>query len=181
MYMTCNLPPANEVCEGCVFTPVCQSFCSHVGVHGEGGMRGEGGRGGACVAGKERWPLQLAVCILLECILVSNWILKNIIPEITLPPWADFLSCYILQIDQPQGMIHNFWQSISSRFGDKRCFFCTWGRVWVHHLSLSSGHRQNRDGQWLSCPIPWSIKTVNSVYPEFIWSTHRHSFTYVNK
>ena len=22
------LPPANEVCEGSVFTPVCQSFCS---------------------------------------------------------------------------------------------------------------------------------------------------------
>ena len=25
------LPPANEVCEGYVFTPVCQSFCSRVG------------------------------------------------------------------------------------------------------------------------------------------------------
>ena len=23
-----------------------------------------------------------------------------------------------------------------------QCFFSTWGRVWVHHLSLSSGHRQ---------------------------------------
>ena len=36
------LPPANEVCEGYVFTRVCQSFCS------------QGGRawpGGACVAG----------------------------------------------------------------------------------------------------------------------------------
>ena len=33
--MTCNfsklLPPANEVCEGYVFTPVCQSFCSQGG------------------------------------------------------------------------------------------------------------------------------------------------------
>ena len=29
------LPPANEVCEGYVFTPVCQSFCSRgVGVGG---------------------------------------------------------------------------------------------------------------------------------------------------
>ena len=26
------LPPANEVCEGYVFTPVCQSFCSQEGV-----------------------------------------------------------------------------------------------------------------------------------------------------
>ena len=26
------LPPANEVCEGYVFTPVCQSFCSQGGV-----------------------------------------------------------------------------------------------------------------------------------------------------
>ena len=25
-----NLPPRNEVCEGYVFTPVCQSFCSQV-------------------------------------------------------------------------------------------------------------------------------------------------------
>ena len=25
------LPPANEVCEGYVFTPVCQSFCSQGG------------------------------------------------------------------------------------------------------------------------------------------------------
>ena len=25
------LPPANEVCEGYVFTPVCQSFCSYGG------------------------------------------------------------------------------------------------------------------------------------------------------
>ena len=50
----------------------------------------------------------------------------------------------------------------------KLCFFSTWGRVWVHHLSLSSGHLWNSDGRWLSCPIPWSIKTVNSVYPESI-------------
>ena len=27
-----SLPPANEVCEGYVFTPVCQSFCSQGGV-----------------------------------------------------------------------------------------------------------------------------------------------------
>ena len=37
------LPPANEVCEGYVFTPVCQSFCSQgASVHG---------RGCACMAG----------------------------------------------------------------------------------------------------------------------------------
>ena len=30
------LPPANEVCEGYVFTPVCQSFCSQ-GVPARGG------------------------------------------------------------------------------------------------------------------------------------------------
>ena len=29
------LPPANEVCEGYVFTPVCQSFCSQWGVPGQ--------------------------------------------------------------------------------------------------------------------------------------------------
>ena len=32
-FKTALLPPANEVCEGYVFTPVCQSFCSW----GEGG------------------------------------------------------------------------------------------------------------------------------------------------
>ena len=41
-YSLTYLPPANEVCEGYVFTPVCQSFCSGgacmVGV----GMRGGG-------------------------------------------------------------------------------------------------------------------------------------------
>ena len=50
-------PPANEVCEVYVFTPVCQSFCSR---GGGGGVRGKGARvcvagacvgGGACVAG----------------------------------------------------------------------------------------------------------------------------------
>ena len=35
---TCHfhlLPPANEVCQGYVFTPVCQSFCSQAGVPGQ--------------------------------------------------------------------------------------------------------------------------------------------------
>ena len=58
----------------------------------------------------------------------------------------------------------------------RACFFSTWGRVWVHHLSLSSGHGQNSNGWWLSCPTPWSIKTVNSVYPEFIMI---HSFAII--
>ena len=61
------LPPANEVCEGYVFTPVCQSFCSWGGMHGggcawQGGMHGGGvcvvgdmhGRG-TCVAGGHAW------------------------------------------------------------------------------------------------------------------------------
>ena len=56
------------------------------------------------------------------------------------------------------------------------CFFSTWGRVWVHHLSLSSGHRRNSNGWWLSCPVPWFIKTVNSVYPEFMVI---HSFVFI--
>ena len=29
------IPPANEVCEGYVFTPICQSFCSQGGVPGQ--------------------------------------------------------------------------------------------------------------------------------------------------
>ena len=61
-----------------------------------------------------------------------------------------------------------------------RCFFSTWGRVWVHHLSLSSGHRWNSDGQWLSCPVSWSIKTVHSVYTEFIM-IHSFAFIYICK
>ena len=57
------LLPANEVCEGYVFTPVCQSFCSQGwpcmaegcvagGMHGEGHawLGGMCGRG-ACMAG----------------------------------------------------------------------------------------------------------------------------------
>ena len=74
------LPPANEVCEGYVFTPVCQSFCS----------QGEGSTwAGSPPAGTPSWqvhptgrytPLEQcmlgdtgnrrAVRILLECILV---------------------------------------------------------------------------------------------------------------
>ena len=51
-----SLPSANEVCEGYVFTPVCQSFCSQVG----GGVPrprperckgpGRGGEGCVCVS-----------------------------------------------------------------------------------------------------------------------------------
>ena len=43
------LPPANEVCEGYVFTPVCQSFCSR----GRGGHAWRGGCvwQGACMMG----------------------------------------------------------------------------------------------------------------------------------
>ena len=60
----------------------------------------------------------------------------------------------------------------------ERCFLSTCGRVWVHHLSLSSGHHRNSNGQWLSCSIPWSIKIPNSVYPEFIMI---HSFAFIYK
>ena len=57
-----SLPPANVVCEGYVFTPVCQSFCSQMGACIVGGMCGRGhtrrggmhGRG-ACVAGGCAW------------------------------------------------------------------------------------------------------------------------------
>ena len=65
---TIYLPPANEVCEGYVFTPVCQSFCSQgggvcvvAGGHAwlPGGMHGCGGvcmvLGGCMVAGGHAW------------------------------------------------------------------------------------------------------------------------------
>ena len=52
-----SLPPANVVCEGYVFTPVCQSFCSQGGIHGMGrvwrGVCVNGG--GLCVAGGCVW------------------------------------------------------------------------------------------------------------------------------
>ena len=51
------LPPANVLCEGYVFTPVCQSFCSQGGdVHSRGCAWREGVRGrGVCVAGRHAW------------------------------------------------------------------------------------------------------------------------------
>ena len=84
-----SLPPANEVCEGYVFTPVSQSFCSQggcawwwgacvVGGHAwlgvcawKGGMHGRG----ACMPCTPHQILQdtvneRVVRILLECILV---------------------------------------------------------------------------------------------------------------
>ena len=71
--------PATKLQQGNVFTSVCQEFCpggacKAGGVHGEGAwQRGVCGKG-TCMAGghawQEKWPLQWAVCILLECILV---------------------------------------------------------------------------------------------------------------
>ena len=64
------ITPANEVCEGYVFTPVCQSFCSRGGcvvggMHGRGacvvgacvlgGVRGRGMHGEVCMAGGHAW------------------------------------------------------------------------------------------------------------------------------
>ena len=89
------LPPANEVCEGYVFTPVCQSFCSGGvgsgsrefciggGLHPGQGSASRGGLhpGGLHPGGLDRpHPHRIlrdtvnerAVCILLECILVTS-------------------------------------------------------------------------------------------------------------
>ena len=50
------LPPANEVCEGYVFTPVCQSFCSQRGCMAGGAcVAGDMCGRGACVAGGCAW------------------------------------------------------------------------------------------------------------------------------
>ena len=55
------LPPANEVCEGYVFTPVCQSFCSQRGCMAGGACVAGGMCGrGACVAGGCAWA---RVCV----------------------------------------------------------------------------------------------------------------------
>ena len=50
--------------------------------------------------------------------------------------------------------------------------FTTW--AWVKALP---------EHRWevASYPVPWFIKTVNSIYSEFFLYTHLHSFTYVNK
>ena len=84
------LPPVTKLWQGNVFTPVCQSFCSQGGMHARGACMV-----GACIAGghvcpgghvwqgscawQERRPLQRAVRILLECILVKICILGKII------------------------------------------------------------------------------------------------------
>ena len=70
---TVLLPPANKVCEGYVFTPVCQSFCSQGGITRAGTppwvgtpRAGTPSPGNACWDTVNKW----AVRILLECILV---------------------------------------------------------------------------------------------------------------
>ena len=85
---TLLLPPANEVCEGYVFTPVCQSFCSqggwypsmHYMWHPSMPCRSPG----PYPRGKletpqarpppSRWLTLRAVCILLEYILVYKYL-----------------------------------------------------------------------------------------------------------
>ena len=91
---TLLLPPANEVCGGYVFTPVCQSFCSQ----GGGGIPARITCGiPACLAGPQahtqegswgvwpggglqarpppsRWLTLRSVCILLEYILVYKYL-----------------------------------------------------------------------------------------------------------
>ena len=62
-YMSLYLPPANEVCEGYVFTGVCLST----------GWRGHAWH--ACPPQQTLWDAlnERAVCILLECILVRQY------------------------------------------------------------------------------------------------------------
>ena len=66
------LPPANEVCEGYVFTPVCQSFCSQGGSTWAG-TPWAGTPPAGTLLGNACWDTvnKRAVRILLECILVS--------------------------------------------------------------------------------------------------------------
>ena len=76
---TINTARTDEVCEGYIFTPVCQSFCSQGGLC----VRGGGCPGGLCpvwgfsvggVSVRETPPYgnEQAVRILLECILVPT-------------------------------------------------------------------------------------------------------------
>ena len=49
--------------------------------------------------------------------------------------------------------IHNSWQhdswlKMATKGPYHPYFFSSWGRVWVHHLSLNSGHCWNGDCQW---------------------------------
>ena len=82
-----SLPPANEVCEGYVFTLVCQSFCSrgvftsvHAGIHfplGRHPLRSRYPPPGAdppFAVHAGRYGNKRAVHILLECILVVSLI-----------------------------------------------------------------------------------------------------------
>ena len=109
----CFYRPQNKVCEGYVFTPVCQPFCSQGGCLGPGPEGRLGGLAGECrgphlgegdpgphpggvsrprgLVSKpalshthhSRRPLLWAVCILLECILVFFSFWKKIICTIS--------------------------------------------------------------------------------------------------
>ena len=58
MSLSTLLPPANEVCEGYVFTPVCQSFCSRGGSASSGACIWEGLHPGKGVRSESRgWDL----------------------------------------------------------------------------------------------------------------------------
>ena len=61
------LPNENEVCEGYVFTPVCQSFCSGGEVHG-GGMHGKGGVHGRGVGMCGREACMVRGCVAGVCV-----------------------------------------------------------------------------------------------------------------
>ena len=50
------------------------------------------------------------------------------------------------------------------------CFFSTWGRAWVHHLSLSSGHRRMPFRRW---PTQFHSIYIYSVYIYILFISKR--------
>ena len=129
-YLYSSLPPANEVCEGYVFTPVCQSFCSgrggvslsacwdtpHLGSHPPRsdtplGRHPPGSRHppAQCMLGNTSNKRE--VRILLECILVPFYLLRNHI-NIVISQWQ----------------IQDFPEDGGAPFPEE-------GRAWTHYLA----------------------------------------------
>ena len=73
---------------------------------------------------------------------------------------------------------HDSWLKMATKGPYHPYFFSSWGRVWVHHLSLNSGHYWNGDCQWQPLlELQLAVTTISNCHSSggFFPTTHLHT------